>query len=54
MIDYGQRRQAEMAGAILNVSLFGGFVFSDVSKNGIAVIVTARRDGARARALAYP
>ena len=52
MIDYGQRRQAEMAGEILNVSLFGGFVFSDVSKNGVAIVVTARRNVAKARALA--
>lgn len=52
MIDYGQRRQAEMAGDILNVSLFGGFVFSDVSKNGVAIVVTARRDVAKARSLA--
>ncbi|MGI9382626.1 MAG: M81 family metallopeptidase [Methyloligellaceae bacterium] len=52
MIDYGQRRQAEMAGEILNVSLFGGFVFSDVSKNGVAIVVTARRDVAKARSLA--
>ena len=29
LIDYGQKRQAEHSGAILNVSLFGGFVFSD-------------------------
>jgi microcystin degradation protein MlrC len=52
MIDYGTRRRAELAGDILNVSIFGGFVFSDSSKNGIAVIVTARRDLARARMLA--
>jgi microcystin degradation protein MlrC len=44
MIDYGQKRQAEHAGAILNVSVFGGFVFSDTPKNGIAVVVTARKD----------
>ncbi|MFV0295649.1 MAG: M81 family metallopeptidase [Hyphomicrobiaceae bacterium] len=52
MIDLGTRRRAELAGDILNVSLFGGFVFSDSSKNGIAVVVTARRDLARARMLA--
>ena len=44
MIDYGQKRQAELAGGILNVSVFGGFVFSDTPKNGVAVVVTARRD----------
>ncbi len=52
MIDYGTRRRAELAGDILNVSIFGGFVFSDSTKNGVAVIVTARRDLARAQMLA--
>lgn len=52
MIDYGTRRRAELAGDILNVSIFGGFVFSDSDKNGVAVIVTARNDRARAQALA--
>jgi microcystin degradation protein MlrC len=52
MIDLGQRRQAEHAGAILNVSVFGGFVFSDTADNGVAVVVTARRDKAIAKALA--
>lgn len=52
LIDYGTRRRAELAGDILNVSIFGGFVFSDTAKNGIAVVVTARRDQTRARVLA--
>jgi microcystin degradation protein MlrC len=52
LIDYGQKRQAEHAGAILNVSIFGGFVFSDTPKNGIATVVTARNDARLARALA--
>ena len=52
LIDYGQRRQAEHAGSIVNVSLFGGFVFSDTSKNGLAIVVTARNDAAVADALA--
>jgi microcystin degradation protein MlrC len=52
LIDYGQRRQAEHSGAILNVSIFGGFVFSDSDKNGLAVVVTGRHDLAVARALA--
>ncbi len=52
MIDYGTRRRAELAGDILNVSIFGGFVFSDSDKNGVAIIVTARRDLARAQMLA--
>ena len=52
LIDYGQRRQAEMAGTILNVSVFGNFVFSDVPDNGISVVVTARNDPAAAETLA--
>ena len=52
IIDYGQRRQAEHSGAILNVSIFGGFVFSDTPKNGLAVVVTARNDRALAQTLA--
>lgn len=53
MIDLGQRRQAEHAGAILNVSIFGGFVFSDTPDNGVAVVVTARNDRKLAEALAH-
>ncbi len=49
LIAEGQRR---MTPDILNVSVVGGFVFSDTPKNGIAVIVTARGDQAKARALA--
>lgn len=52
MIDLGQRRQAEYASAIMNVSIFGGFVFSDTPDNGLAVVVTARSDMAVAEALA--
>lgn len=52
MIDTGQRRQAEEAGRILNVSIFGGFVFSDTPDNGLAVVVTARTDIEEARKLA--
>ena len=52
MIDLGQRRQAEHAGAILNVSIFGGFVFSDTPDNGVAICVTARDDLDVARELA--
>lgn len=52
MINLGQRRQAEMAGAILNVSVFGNFIFSDVPENGVSVVVTAREDRAVAEALA--
>lgn len=52
MIDHGNRRRAELAGDILNVSVFGGFVFADSAKNGLAVVVTARHDEQRARELA--
>ncbi len=52
LIDYGQRRQAEHAGGIVNVSIFGGFVFSDTSKNGLAIVVTARSETALAETLA--
>ena len=52
MIDLGTRRRAEMAGDILNVSIFGGFVFSDSTKNGVAIVVTARRDRSVAERLA--
>lgn len=38
--------------AIANVSILGGFAFSDTSKNGLTVIVTGRGDAAAARELA--
>ena len=44
LIDYGQRRQAELSGAVMNVSIFGNFIFSDVPENGVSVVVTATRD----------
>lgn len=52
LIQYGQRRQAEEGGRILNVSIFGGFIFSDSEKNGLAIIVTGRHERAPAEALA--
>ena len=52
LIGQGDRRRAEHAGEILNVSIFGGFVFSDSAKNGLAVVVTGRTDIAPARLLA--
>ena len=52
LIDLGQRRQAEHAGAILNVSVFGNFVFSDTPDNGIGIIVTGRNESDLAEALA--
>lgn len=36
---------------ILNVSVFGGFTFGDLPKNGMAVVVSARSDIAAARAV---
>ncbi len=41
MIDFGQTK---VGPEIMNVSVMGGFAFSDTAKNGIAVVVTARRD----------
>ena len=52
LIDYGQRRKREYGGAILNVSIFGGFVFGDTPKNGVAIVVTGREAEAPARTLA--
>ncbi|MBI3452896.1 MAG: M81 family metallopeptidase [Rhodospirillales bacterium] len=49
LITEGQR---QMTPEILNVSVVGGFIFSDTPKNGLAVIVTARGDPAPARRLA--
>ena len=44
VIDYGQRRQAELGGKIMNVSIFVNFIFSDVPENGVSIVVTARND----------
>ena len=52
MIEFGQRRQAEMQPAIMNVSVMGGFAYADTAKNGLSVIVTARGDKAAAAGLA--
>ncbi|MFQ5995639.1 MAG: M81 family metallopeptidase [Acidiferrobacterales bacterium] len=52
LIAYGQRRQQEVGGAILNVSVLGGFAFSDTPKNGLAIVVTGRNDLGPARQLA--
>ncbi|MDP6706101.1 MAG: MlrC C-terminal domain-containing protein [Alphaproteobacteria bacterium] len=52
MIQYGQRRMRESGGAILNVTILGGFVFGDTPKNGVAIVVTAREDEVQAKALA--
>ena len=52
LIDYGQRREREEAGEIVNVSVFGNFAFSDTAKNGLSVVVTARGGAAKAALLA--
>lgn len=52
LIDCGQRRQAEHRGEILNVSVFGNFLFSDAPDNGLSIVVTARQDECAAKALA--
>ena len=47
LIDFGQSLIDE---DIVNVSIFGGFAYSDTPKNGLAIIVTARQaNGAAAR-----
>jgi microcystin degradation protein MlrC len=48
MIDLGQARMhmAPYAGRILDVSVMGGFAYSDTAKNGLTVVVTADRDAA--------
>lgn len=52
LIDLGQRLQAEARGAILNVSIFGNFIFADVPDNGLSIVVTARNDRAAAEEVA--
>jgi len=44
MIALGQRRQGP---EIINVSVMGGFAYSDTAKNGLTVVVTARNVAAR-------
>ncbi len=52
LIDLGQRLQAEARGGILNVSVFGNFIFADVPDNSLSIIVTAREDRALAEEVA--
>lgn len=52
LIDFGQRRKREMAGDILNVTILGGFAFSDTPENGLAIVVTGRHALEPARELA--
>ena len=48
LIDFGQSLEGD---EIVNVSILGGFAYSDTPKNGLAIIVTARtKNGAAARA----
>ena len=49
MIALGQQR---MSPEIMNVSAMGGFAYADSAKNGLCVVVTARRDKEAAAALA--
>jgi microcystin degradation protein MlrC len=49
LIDFGQ---TFVGGEIANVSILGGFAYSDTQKNGLAIIVTARVQGNRARQVA--
>jgi microcystin degradation protein MlrC len=49
LIDYGQTLVSE---DIVNVSILGGFAYSDTPKNGLAIIVTARAGNGIARAVA--
>jgi microcystin degradation protein MlrC len=42
-----------MTPEILNVSVMGGFAYSDTADNGLAVVVTARRDKRAAERLMY-
>jgi microcystin degradation protein MlrC len=49
MIDLGQRR---VNPEIMNVSVMGGFAFADTAKNGLTIVVTARRDKRAAEAVA--
>ncbi len=49
LIDYGQ---SLVGGGIVNVSILGGFAYSDTRKNGLAIIVTARSRGGQARKVA--
>jgi microcystin degradation protein MlrC len=49
MINYGQQKKTP---DILNVTVMGGFAYGDTAKNGLTVIVTARRDEKAARTLA--
>jgi microcystin degradation protein MlrC len=44
--------QSLVGGDIVNVSILGGFAYSDTPKNGLAIIVTARQANGSAKAVA--
>ena len=46
MINFGQTK---IGPEIMNVSVMGGFAFSDTAKNGLTAVVTARRDRRNSR-----
>ena len=52
IINEGQKAQEASDGAILNVSVAAGFIYSDSPKCGMTVVVTAREDMSAARKLA--
>ena len=52
IMDYGQRRAQECCDDILNVSVLGNFAFTDTPENGLAIVVTAKSDLAKAQSLA--
>jgi len=49
LIAYGQTK---LGSDILNVSILGGFAYSDTAKNGLAIVVTSRNGPAAAQACA--
>ena len=44
--------QSKIGPDIMNVSILGGFAWSDTDRNGMVVVVTARKDAAKAKAVA--
>ncbi len=49
LIDYGQTL---LDADIFNVSIFGGFAYSDTEKNGLAIVVSSRSHDGKAKAAA--
>lgn len=50
--DLIRRGQTRIGPDIMNVSILGGFAWSDTDRNGMTIIVTAREDAAKAKAVA--